>query len=87
MSAAVDPSRCPLCGGANACGMAAGQADCWCKSVTIAPEVLARVPPAARDEACICERCATKAAPENTDAAAGTIAGEVPRRPLRLFRD
>jgi len=59
MSAAVDPSRCPLCGETNACGMAAGKSACWCKSMKIPPEVLEQVPPAARDEACVCERCAT----------------------------
>src|SRR6185295_7497090 len=55
-----DPKRCPLCGEGNACGMAAGQqGDCWCKSVKIPAEVLERVPAAARDRACVCERCAT----------------------------
>ena len=36
--------RCPLCGGPNECGMAAGEGDCWCFRVKIAPEVLERVP-------------------------------------------
>ena len=83
MSAAVDPSRCPLCGDANACGMAAGKADCWCMSAKIAPEVLARVPPAARDEVCVCERCAAAAGNER-GAATGSSSGEVARRPLRV---
>jgi hypothetical protein len=58
MSAAVDPRRCPLCGEANACGMAAGKGVCWCMSMKIPPEVLEQVPAVARDEACVCERCA-----------------------------
>jgi hypothetical protein len=83
MSAALDPSRCPLCGGDNACGMAAGKADCWCMSVKVAPEVLARVPSAARDEVCVCERCAARTSAER-DAAGGSSAPERDRRPLRV---
>ena len=59
MPATLDPRRCPLCGEGNACGMAAGQGDCWCKTLKIPPEVLERVPAAARDAACVCESCAT----------------------------
>jgi len=36
--------RCPLCGGPNECGLAAGRSECWCFEAKIAPEVLERVP-------------------------------------------
>ncbi len=60
----VDPTRCPLCGQANACAMeverATGQkqAPCWCTQVDFSAELLARVPEDARRKACICARCA-----------------------------
>ncbi|MBI2963561.1 MAG: cysteine-rich CWC family protein [Deltaproteobacteria bacterium] len=56
-----DPARCPLCGAANACAMAAdpSASRCWCFEAAIAPEALERVPAAARGVACICPRCAT----------------------------
>ncbi|MEZ5607591.1 MAG: cysteine-rich CWC family protein [Burkholderiaceae bacterium] len=66
---AVDPSRCPLCGGDNACAMQAQRASgqpqppCWCTRATFASAVLARVPAPARGRACICHRCA-QAAPQ-----------------------
>lgn len=58
--------HCPLCGGPNGCvpassGSFAGA--CWCKDVTFSPELLARVPEAARQRACICRRCATEEHP------------------------
>ena len=59
-----DPSRCPLCGRDNRCAMEiereTGQAQppCWCLSATFSAELLARVPPAARGQACICAACA-----------------------------
>jgi len=49
--------RCPLCGGDNTCAVAAGEHGCWCFSESIAAEVLERVPPYARDVACVCRRC------------------------------
>lgn len=58
-------SRCPLCGGANGCAVAAaGRFDvaCWCRDVHFRPELIARVAPAQRGEACICHACASKAA-------------------------
>jgi hypothetical protein len=69
--AAVDTTRCPLCGGANTCAMetarATGQPQppCWCTQVSFSAELLARVPAAARNKACVCARCA---AAENTRA-------------------
>lgn len=55
---------CPLCGGDNRCAVAAaGCFDppggaCWCASVTIDAAVLASIPPAQRDRACLCPACA-----------------------------
>ncbi len=65
----VDPTRCPLCGGPNACAMEAQrltgqpQPPCWCTRVTFEADTLARVPPAAQNRACICARCAAPAHP------------------------
>jgi len=72
MPPAVDPSRCPLCGASNACGGEAGVASCWCRDLKIPAEVLDRIPAAARDRACVCERCA-----------GGANAGTPTARPLR----
>ncbi len=63
---ALDASLCPLCGQANQCAMelekATGQAQppCWCTRADIrfSQALLARVPPQARGQACICARCA-----------------------------
>ena len=63
--AAVDPTRCPLCGGPNTCAMetarATGQPQppCWCTQVNFSAELLAQVPAPARQKACICKQCAT----------------------------
>jgi len=63
--AAVDPTRCPLCGGPNTCAMetarATGQPQppCWCTQVNFSAELLAQVPAPARHKACICKQCAT----------------------------
>lgn len=59
----IDAMRCPLCGGDNRCAMevekATGkpQPPCWCVSETFTPELLARIPEAARRSACICPAC------------------------------
>jgi hypothetical protein len=58
MEPAIDPVRCPLCGEANTCGVAAGGATCWCFELQVPASVLARIPEAARGVACICPRCA-----------------------------
>lgn len=67
-----DPSRCPLCGTPNGCAMAAGAdgGKCWCLSVEIAAEVLARIPDAARDKACVCAACARGESPSEPTARA-----------------
>jgi hypothetical protein len=61
---AIDPCRCPLCGQPNACANEAARASgqpqppCWCTRAHFPPELLARVPPAAQRQACICAACA-----------------------------
>ena len=60
----VAATTCPLCGQANECAMererATGvpQGPCWCTQADFTAELLARVPEAARDRACLCARCA-----------------------------
>jgi hypothetical protein len=54
------PERCPLCGGPNDCQLctvAAYKGPCWCTTVRIPDELLARVPAEARNRACICRKC------------------------------
>ncbi len=54
---------CPVCGGPNGCSVAVTgtfDASCWCRDVTFSADLLARVPEAARDKACICRRCAER---------------------------
>ena len=58
---------CPLCGGPNACAPARSgrfAEACWCEGVAIERDVLARIPPALRDAACLCPACARGAAPQ-----------------------
>jgi len=56
---AVPPDRCPLCGGGNACAMAAGDGSpCWCVAAVFGEALLARVPLDARGRACVCAACA-----------------------------
>ncbi|MGJ7545639.1 cysteine-rich CWC family protein [Variovorax sp. LT1R16] len=62
-----DPTRCPLCGASNVCAMEIAKATgevqppCWCLSIDFDAAVLARIPAAARGQACICARCAVSA--------------------------
>jgi len=62
--------RCPLCGGDNRCAMeverATGmpQGPCWCVNATFDPDLLARLPEAARGKACICAACVARFAAE-----------------------
>ena len=53
----LDPARCPLCAQPNKCGMAAGEASCWCFEAQLALDALARIPEQARGVACICAKC------------------------------
>lgn len=58
MTTAIDPARCPLCGEANDCQIAAGRTKCWCFETKVPVGVLARVPIEAQGVACVCKRCA-----------------------------
>jgi hypothetical protein len=66
----IDPTRCPLCGTANACAMeierltGVAQGPCWCMAARFDEALKERVPEAARGLACLCARCA--AAPHRT---------------------
>lgn len=61
---AIDPDRCPLCGGPNGCAMEAQrltgqeQPPCWCTRVDFSADLLAKVPVDAKGKACICPACA-----------------------------
>ncbi len=59
MTEPFDATRCPLCGEANACQIAAGRTKCWCFETPVPADVLARVPLAAQGVACVCKRCAS----------------------------
>ncbi len=62
----LDASVCPLCGKANLCAMelekATGiaQPACWCTGLKMDAELLAQIPAASRNLACICQACATR---------------------------
>ncbi|MFY3385832.1 cysteine-rich CWC family protein [Paracidovorax sp. MALMAid1276] len=64
-SLAGSPARCPLCGRANQCAIAAGQPaeTCWCMSRALNAEVLRALPPDLRGRACICPACGAPAEP------------------------
>lgn len=51
------PDRCPICGGPNDCGGAAGKSECWCAAVRISREASERVPEEAKGKVCVCNRC------------------------------
>jgi hypothetical protein len=53
-------ASCPLCGAANDCAMANNRAvtECWCIRAKIPPAVLARIPAAKANSACVCQKCA-----------------------------
>ncbi|WCM93569.1 cysteine-rich CWC family protein [Acidovorax sp. NCPPB 2350] len=78
--APADTQRCPVCGRANRCAMAAGEParDCWCMAADVPPAALARVPEALRDLACLCPACAAGVAGAAPDAAGDTAGGTAP---------
>ncbi len=60
-AAPLPESRCPLCGGPNGCVPAATggfDSPCWCRDVTFAPGLLAKVPADQAGRACVCRKCA-----------------------------
>ena len=59
----LNAALCPLCGRPNACQLcttAAYKGPCWCATVSIPDELLARVPADQRNRACICQNCVTQ---------------------------
>jgi hypothetical protein len=66
--AAIDPARCPLCGAPNLCACEAGRASGqpqppgWCAQAHFPPQLLERLPEAARGKACICAACVRQTA-------------------------
>lgn len=71
MPAPVSGTRdtvCPLCGGPNGCGLAAGSSECWCFGARIPSSVIDRIPADARNASCICQTCARSAVPDTTPA-------------------
>lgn len=64
------PLHCPRCGQLNQCAQANSATaveQCWCFSLTIAPELLDSLPVAARNRACLCPRCAQGLAAADRD--------------------
>ena len=60
----ADPTLCPLCQQPNQCAMEVArrsgilQPPCWCTQASFSAGLLAQVPQAARQQACICATCA-----------------------------
>ena len=55
-----DPALCPLCARDNNCQLCSSTAykgQCWCVSVKFPKALLQRVPPEARNRACLCRDC------------------------------
>ena len=44
----IDPTRCPLCGGDNDCGVARGAGTCWCFSTSVPDAAIEQLPDGAR---------------------------------------
>ncbi|MBX9913520.1 MAG: cysteine-rich CWC family protein [Pseudomonadaceae bacterium] len=63
--------QCPRCGQSNQCTLANPQTAaqvCWCFNISIDPALLAALPAAQRNVACLCPACAqatTPTAPQN----------------------
>ena len=56
----IEACACPLCDRPNDCQLcntAAYKGQCWCASVEIPAELLARIPTELRNKACICRNC------------------------------
>ncbi|KAB2901792.1 MAG: cysteine-rich CWC family protein [Burkholderiaceae bacterium] len=72
MPHATDTNRCPLCGQANQCAVAAGlpAQDCWCMHTPVSREALARLAPGQRGRSCICPLCAREMPDDGAQAAA-----------------
>jgi len=63
-------TRCPLCGGPNACAPAASgtfETPCWCADARFAPALLAALPRGG-EAACVCAACVRGMTPASTAA-------------------
>lgn len=58
MNTGIDTHRCPICGASNDCAVARGEGSCWCFTRSIPDAVLEKIPPGARERACVCKACA-----------------------------
>lgn len=58
-AAAIDPAKCPLCGGSNHCARVAdpSASECWCGPERFPRGLLARLSERAVRRACICQKC------------------------------
>ena len=67
MDKVIAPSKFPICGEPNQCAQEIAKATgtsleaCWCVTATFSAELLDRVPEEAKNKACICEKCVTRA--------------------------
>lgn len=62
MSSDAEPQAklCPLCGKPNGCMLAGHKTykgPCWCTTIRVPGALIALVPEAARNKACICRKC------------------------------
>ena len=51
------PTRCPLCGVRNECGLVAGAQDCWCFSQLVQWQPPQGFSPQIGSAACLCRLC------------------------------
>ncbi|WP_296256750.1 MULTISPECIES: cysteine-rich CWC family protein [unclassified Pseudomonas] len=61
MTSSANLDICPVCGQGNRCTLADPRTvdrPCWCFSQTVDPAILAGLPEALRNKACLCPRCA-----------------------------
>ncbi|MBC7620148.1 MAG: cysteine-rich CWC family protein [Candidatus Saccharibacteria bacterium] len=78
----LPPEACPLCGQPNQCAQeierATGQkqAPCWCTQATFSTALWARIPDAARNQACVCQVCS--AGPDANGAMPADVAKSKP---------
>jgi len=67
---AAGADRCPLCGEANGCAIAAGsQLPCWCVDASFERALVERAARAGGLPRCICARCASAAVAAGNDSA------------------
>ena len=54
----VDETRCPVCGDANGCSMAAGGGTCWCFQQKVNAELIDWLQMQGMSDQCLCPACA-----------------------------